>query len=243
MRAALLLAAALRPAAVGGGSYPIFEPPVRIGLGANAENVYALSHRTLLANAHEPGSVCVSRDGAASWRTEPVPASFKAPGGHGVGLYYYSSGDDQLRDFGAVTDTMGSKRNFTSFHSDYVDVLSPANSSGAAGFQAMRDASPISITGLPHPVRCAAKGPGGCPMYLDDSGHTIVPGAPPTHVQLAEVYWGGHGLSMSVVAFVSTDFSHWTFASIVANASWFLQTEEGPNENAVCLLADGKTLL
>ena len=33
------------------------------------------------------------------------------------------------------------------------------------------------------------------------------------------------------------------FASIVANASWFLQTEEGPNENTVCLLADGKTLL
>jgi len=156
-------------------------------------------------------------------------------------LIYYSSGG-QLRDFGAVTDTMGSKRNFTSFSSDYVDVLSPANSS-AAGFQATRHAGPISITGLPHPVRCAAKGPGGCPMYLDDLGHTIVPGSPPTHVQLAEVYWGGHGLSMSVVAFVSTDFSHWTFASIVANASWFLQTEEGPNENAVCLLADGKTLL
>ena len=119
MRAALLLtvAAALRPAAVGGGSYPIFEPPVRIGLGANAENVYALSHHTLLANAHEPGSVCVSRNGAASWRTEPVPASFKAPGGHGVGLYYYNSGDAGVgdpRDDGAAGRAVVTKA-FTSF--------------------------------------------------------------------------------------------------------------------------------
>jgi hypothetical protein len=238
--------------------YPMFEPPVRVALGANNENVYALTHKVLLTNAHDKSSVCVSRDGATTWQTEPVPAGFHPPGpsASGIGLYYYHSGDGQLRDFGSITETMGLRRNFTAFLSPTFDEITlPTDAStvsrGSPGFTVTTHARSIGIRGLPHPVQCLVQDskivPGGCPMYLDDSGSTIIPGSgssPSTYVQLAEVSWGGHGISMSVVAFVSVDQRSWEFASIVANASWFgANVEEGPNENALALLSDGRTLL
>ena len=56
--------------------------------------------------------------------------------------------------------------------------------------------------------------------------------------------WGGNGpYATSVLAFTSTDSLTWNFASIIANASDFTSSEEGPNENDLTLLADGSTIM
>lgn len=63
-----------------------------------------------------------------------------------------------------------------------------------------------------------------------------------THVSR---YWGGNGpYATSVVAYRSTDGgSNWHFASIIANASAFPASQEGPNENDLAVLNDGKTII
>ena len=63
-----------------------------------------------------------------------------------------------------------------------------------------------------------------------------------THVSR---YWGGNGpYATSVVAYRSTDGgSNWQFASIIANASAFPASQEGPNENDLAVLSDGKTII
>ena len=85
-------------------------------------------------------------------------------------------------------------------------------------------------------------------MYLQDSGSAVLAGPPQTLVQLAEVsfadYADPYKTNYTVVALVSTDGgSHWRFASVVSNASWFPDAQEGPSENALAVLSDRTTLL
>ena len=143
---------------------------------------------------------------------------------------------------------MGSKKNFTSFQSATYDEISllPNLSLGGDAYAIQTHNRTVIIRGIPEPgISCRVGHMRGvvCPIYIDDSGSTIIPGSPPTYVQLSEVFWGGNGAATSIVAFASSDQSVWTFASIVANASWFKKSQEGPSENALALLADRKTLL
>ena len=66
-----------------------------------------------------------------------------------------------------------------------------------------------------------------------------------SYLQSAIVYWGGnpnYAYSTSIVSFRSTDLQNWEFLSIIANASQYPQSEEGPNEHDISYLSDGKTL-
>ncbi len=60
------------------------------------------------------------------------------------------------------------------------------------------------------------------------------------------MFWGGnpkYEYSTSIIAFRSTDLIHWNFLSIIANASQYPQSEEGPNEHDLAYLSDGKTIM
>jgi hypothetical protein len=245
-----------------------FEPPVRVGVGANVENVYALSHTHLLTNA---GNKIVARtqNSGRSWETASV-GNFVPPEvrnyvgvlGHskGIGPYWFRSVDGlHLRDFGSIVESMGSQDNFSAFNSSSVDEIS-VDPTSATGFMARKTLSntirpAVSIVGFPLPLRCGKNrkksyrtSPGGCPMYLQDSGSAVLAGPPQMLVQLAEVsfanYDNPYNTNNTLVALTSTDGgSRWVFASVVANASWFPKAQEGPSENALAVLSDGKTLL
>ena len=260
-------AAAAPPPAVATAADIVFEPPVRMGAGANMENVYALSPELLLTNIDSNSkSVALTRDAGRSWGLGAV-GNFSAPrsrnylgvlGGPagGIGPYWYRSADGHhLQDFGTIVESMGSRGNFSSFRSPTVDVIS-ADPSSPAGFSVRKVAgSPVEVAGFPQPLRCGADprklyrtSPGGCPMYLDDSGSAVLAGPPQTTVQLAEVAFANYAVpnetNDTIVALVSTDGGkRWTYASTVADAAWFPLAQEGPSENALCVLSDRKTLL
>jgi hypothetical protein len=66
------------------------------------------------------------------------------------------------------------------------------------------------------------------------------------------IWWGGEHANpnpklakaaTSVVAFRSSDGLTWDYAGTIVDAAQASESEEGPNENDVSLLADGKTIL
>ena len=89
-----------------------------------------------------------------------------------------------------------------------------------------------SATICNNPVPSAAR-PYGC---------TLVPRHDPSTGRLS---WGARNLS--VWWFTSSDAKHWRYTSVVASTAQCqalgLAAEEGPNEPAVSLLADAKTLI
>ena len=234
-----------------------FEPPVRVGAGANMENVYALSHTHLLTNAgNQFGSnmVTQSQTSGRSWELASV-GSFVPPGvrnymgvlgpSRGIGPYWYRSADGQhLRDYGSIVESMGSRDNFSAFNSSSVDEIS-LDPSSPTGFRARKITSQgstaVEIVGFSRPLRCGQNmkksyrvSPGGCPMYLQDSGSAVLAGPPQTLVQLAEVAFADYDdpfqTNNTVVCFTSTDGGRrWNFVSVVANASWFTDAQEGPS--------------
>ena len=65
-------------------------------------------------------------------------------------------------------------------------------------------------------------------------------------LQTAIVYWGGNPTyksATSIICFRSTDLVVWNFLSIIANASQYLSSQEGPNEHDLAYLSDQQTLL
>eukprot|EP01084_Bolivina_argentea_P240856 404489_1 len=65
-----------------------------------------------------------------------------------------------------------------------------------------------------------------------------------SYLQTAIINWGGgyNNASMSIISFKSTDLIHWNYFGIIANASQYPNSIEGPNEHDITYLADGKTL-
>lgn len=65
-------------------------------------------------------------------------------------------------------------------------------------------------------------------------------------LQTTIIYWGGNTQypdATSIICFKSSDLKNWKFLSIIANASQYESSEEGPNEHDCTYLYDKVTLI
>ena len=110
----------------------------------------------------------------------------------------------------------------------------------------------IELSGLPHAVQCPSwYWPHQCPFWIGSGAGGDVVELPDGSALITTVvtYLSGHTLNppeaCGVFIFRSTDkpqWGRWRYLGTVATAAQFPQNGEGPNENAITLLADGKTL-
>ena len=110
----------------------------------------------------------------------------------------------------------------------------------------------IELSGLPHAVQCPSwYFPHSCPFWIGSGAGGDVVELPDGSALITTVvtYLSGHTLNppeaCGVFIFRSTDkprWGRWRYLGTVATAAQFPQNGEGPNENAITLLADGKTL-
>ena len=272
MRAAalpLLLGCAAR-LDLAGSSGLAFAPPVRVGRlahGGDADSFYALppagetgpspggavgpenaAGAPQLLFGVDGGAVFSSADLGTTWRSDNATASLG-----GADSMLFLPGKRSWRAWGPglsahSDDTNGSWTNFSAT----TTVLWGA--SGGA-LTARAAAASVTFSGLPHAVSCGfipklrSLGGFGCPFELSPTAHATLPGSGDI-IQTALVYWGGGsnisggGVQTSVVAFASSDQgTSFRFRGVIANASAWPDSFEGPNENSLVLLKDGKTLL
>ena len=108
----------------------------------------------------------------------------------------------------------------------------------------------MAFEGLPDPVYCAGGGY-GCPFRTGGGAHLVLPDG--TLLRTVLVYLGGahanpnpgsRPYSTSVVAFASRDGGfHWRYRGVVLDSAGAPESQEGPSENALALLRDGRTVL
>lgn len=146
-----------------------------------------------------------------------------------------------VQNYGTADTVEDKMLNYTHFMSANV-TLFEAQTSGIACSAVHRN---VSFTGIPRPVSCGGPPPGGtfgCPFRL--AGGDTVTLADGSLLLSAIVWWGGNGASAtSVLAFGSADGAAWTYLGTIADASAYPASQEGPNENALAALSDGRTVL
>lgn len=142
---------------------------------------------------------------------------------------------------------------YTSLASNTSTVFSVSSDLGKGSFTAVTEEKRVEFRGIPSPgASCGdSKHRFGCPFRLSGRGYVRL--ADGTLVMTVIIWWGGShanpnpklaSASTSVVAFRSRDDGYsWEFSGIVLDASEAPQSEEGPNENDVVLLADGMTIM
>ena len=107
----------------------------------------------------------------------------------------------------------------------------------------------VSFSALPIPLTCVEGGPAADCFWLHAGGTTALPEALGGGLLLTNcVPWlhgkfGATAAGAGVFAWHSADGLRWTFRGTVATAAEVPASGEGPNENDVSLLADGRTLL
>jgi hypothetical protein len=234
-----------------------FEPPRLVGaaLGYYADGGFVVSGSDtpatiiMQASPKEAGAPAfvVSTDNGESFA--PLNASETAACTSAVGGFNgqpVRAGPSALRNYGSVTSVPNIYANYTAFMSaGGATTFSavPAGGPAGSGVACVVEDTPISFTGLPLPVTCRVNF-GGCPFRLQ--GGSVVRLADGSYVYSVIVYWGGGFVadaSTSLLAFGSADGAAWTFKSVIANASQYAFSQEGPNENALSLLSDGAMLL
>lgn len=152
------------------------------------------------------------------------------------------AGPVSLRDFGTIyTQT---KTNATSFNFSTLKYYNYSLIDGNITAQSTKvpAAKQLTFVGLPHGIRCNAF---ACSLRLQGTGRVTLPDK--SMLQTAIVWWGGNDkypLATSIVVFRSVDGGwRWDFRGIVANASQYANSQEGPNEHGAAILADGKTVM
>ena len=107
----------------------------------------------------------------------------------------------------------------------------------------------VSFSALPVPLTCLEGGPTADCFWLHAGGTAALPDALGGGLLLTNcVPWlhgkfGATAPGAGVFAWHSADGLRWTFRGTVATAADVPASGEGPNENDVSLLADGRTLL
>ena len=109
----------------------------------------------------------------------------------------------------------------------------------------------LSYLGLPHKVTCKqglrTDGCCGCPFRVGGHGsNNVVRLSDGSFLQTVNIFFTTHTTHQgpsSLVCYRSTDGKRWDFLSLIANATDFPDSEEGPNESALTWLADGATLM
>lgn len=111
--------------------------------------------------------------------------------------------------------------------------------------QSISQVSALSFTGIPHPgVNTSAEW--GPPVPFG-----VLHVAPGRLLAIAQVIWNGEPIvngadgpqqPTSLLVFRSSDGYHWTFASVLSNASW-TPGSMGPSENDLELMSDKRTIM
>ena len=159
-------------------------------------------------------------------------------------------------NFGSIPKVNGSKlEHFFSFNSSFTTFFLYDEITKQFKFS-LRSQS-ILFTGIPEPgVTCGnSKMAYGCPFRTGGRGVVeLVENGKNVFVQSIIVYMNGEkyanprpelkDYATTVIAFRSSDGGFtWNYAGVILAASAVPQSEEGPNENDLVVLKDGKTIL
>jgi hypothetical protein len=146
------------------------------------------------------------------------------------------------RDFGSIYTATKTNATFFNFSSAGYTNYSLVAGNVTAKFERVPKGKTLSFGGLPHGIRCESF---ACSLRLQGTKHVTLPDK--SELQTAIVWWGGNAKfpqATSIVVFRSIDGGwRFDFRGIVANASQYPDSQEGPNEHSAALLADGKTVM
>jgi hypothetical protein len=154
----------------------------------------------------------------------------------------FPAGPLSQRDFGTIYTR--AKTNATSFNfsSAVYNNYSLVAGNITAKITRVPAGKQLVFEGLPHGVRC---NPFACSLRLQGTGRVTLPDR--SQLQTAIIWWGGNPRfpqATTVVAFRSVDGGwRWRFRGVVANASQYPSSQEGPNEHSLAMLADGRTVM
>jgi hypothetical protein len=217
-----------------------FESPrlVAEGIGSDASNGFVLRASPLLLAMQTSAGLLSSVDGGATW----APAGGAACTHASLDWPLAPVAGGGLRSFGELT-RLDPTRNYTAFSAGGATVVAPA-AGGAGGLACAPAGLNLSVSGLPRAIYCAGgRAAFGCPFRLNPGGDVLR--LPDGALLLsAIVYWGGAArAATSVVALRSSDGGvGWAYAGTIADAAAYANSQEGPNEHALALLADGVTV-
>jgi hypothetical protein len=256
--AALLLglAAAQASAAAPPAAKMIFEPPSvagTTGFPSDFQGIGEQSQDVLGKNGDDGWRS--STDGGRSWRVLALGGGGGGggqqggiqgdpPGQHAVVV----AGPGMLHNMGNATVVGDLDAGYKSFSSSFVQEYEAKD----GVFSTRVVPRHVKFQGLPDPVTCGnTKHLFGCPFRTSGIGHVALPDG--SLVMSVIVYWGGAHASpnatvretaTSVTAFRSRDGGYgWDYAGTILDAAGYPQSEEGPNQNDLVLLADNRTLM
>jgi len=152
-----------------------------------------------------------------------------------------------LHNMGNLTAVADRDAGYTSFNSSFVQFYKGQGKM----FSTYSISKQVRFQGLPDPVTCGnSKHLFGCPFRTDGIGHVTL--ADGSLLMSIVVYWGGSHASpnknvsqtaSSVVAFRSLDGFVWNYTGTILDAAQVPESEEGPNQNDLVLLADNQTIM
>lgn len=218
-----------------------FHAPVVIGAGYYCDNFFGLESpiATTLVGGRVSGDesgAYQSLDGGRSWtKADPSVAL------DGIDMVRPTA--NSLRDFGTATEVPNPNGLNWNFSSQTANMLALR---GAVVMQTPANLpTHITFNDIPQPTTCYAKF-GGCPFRLaGGSLVTLSDGVTllySTIVKFASQVPSKY--STSIVCFASVDGGvTWNYRSIIANSTQYPKSQEGPNENAMAVLADGSVLV
>lgn len=181
--------------------------------------------------------------------TAPHPATYNFSGAISASVL---TSPHSRHDFGNVTSVVDKDRAYHAFSSSMSTAFS-VNTTSPEVFHAETLHRSIIFQGIPAPgFSCGSSHHYfGCPFRTSGRGYVRLPEG--TLVMSVIVWWGGAHknpspklalAATSVVAFQSTDDGYtWNFLSSILDAAAVPKSQEGPNENDLTLLADGKTIM
>ena len=180
-----------------------------------------------------------STDGARTFQAGYAQGpGFPSVGSRGELLH---AGPLSKRDFGEIYTRTESNTTSYNFSSEVYTNYSLVAGNITAKVERVPAGKNLSFAGLPHGIRCESF---ACSLRLQGTSHVTL--RDKSELQTAIVWWGGNSKyrqATSIVVFHSTDGWSWNFRGIVANASQYPTSQEGPNEHSATLLADGHTVM
>jgi hypothetical protein len=198
---------------------------------------------------HGNTSYVVSVDGGSSWSTWFGPAEYVSNRtGYPFTAVHDPSGEATLHDLGSAC---ASSKGVPQTVFSNIAGGSTVGSWSAAGRLPSHSvmAAAVSFKSLPVPLTCTTGGVGADCFWLHAGGTVELPKSLGGGMLLSNcVAWlggrfGATANGSGVFVWHSTTGLEWTFRSTIITAAQVPSSGEGPNENDITLLADGKTLM
>jgi hypothetical protein len=234
-----------------------FAVPIRVygnGTSRSYGGVYADAFYTLVADGKSsvyfgvPGvdlssprlttSVLLSEHGGESWRPWYSGRYVSLRSGFPFIAVRFNS--SALHDLGsACASTKNAPQ--SSFHANSIDTWHKHGT-----VQHSSEPATVTFDSLPVPLNCTEGGVIADCFWLHAGGTASAAGGGmvlTTAIPWLNGRFGATKKNAGVYAWHSNDGLHWTFRGTLATAEQFPSSGEGPNENDIVRLSDGKTLL